>query len=73
MNKIRRNKLNWKIFKKRFKQKYLTERYLFFLQKRVLICIKNKRGGCNMTVQPSKVYKNSKVLAQHPDSNLYIE
>jgi hypothetical protein len=27
MNKIRSNELNWKIFKKYFKQKYLTERY----------------------------------------------
>jgi hypothetical protein len=27
MNKIRSNELNWKIFKKYFKQKYLTKRY----------------------------------------------
>jgi hypothetical protein len=27
INKVRSNKLTWKIFKKYFKQKYLTERY----------------------------------------------
>jgi hypothetical protein len=27
MNKIRSNELNWKVFKKNFKQKYLTEKY----------------------------------------------